>query len=526
MSNRKPLEDFQTSLWRLLSSEKENWVGSKPPSLDRYEKEYRHDLKSPGRKSSLSNLARAISKADLIYVGDDHTLTQSRESFLFLLQRAFRHRKHLTIGLEMVHAEDQETLDRFLQGKLSEPAFLKAIRYWERWGFDWESYRKILLFAKKNQLSVLALNHEGRGSDALRKRDEKAAKKIVDFLGSQAGSTLFVLFGEQHVSESHLPRCVDECLRHEGIELRSVIVHQNSVMEETKHHHAPRVQVLRQGERSFRVLSSSPLAALGSHLEWLETRPNKGNAPNKSDREELRALLLDRIHTVALALSVLLECDDPSLDRFELLLDNETNDALKLAREAGLSNREIAALQWETKHLPVLLVPKTSHLLLNDTSFSGVCEGAGLLLARGEEPLTLEEDALTLFCMQSFRSGLAYFVSKLFDPYRTAKPIQHWLQNGTEQEQEEIRRWRNEFRKFLRQPETLSQFVQALNSLTPTMRYALARSTGEIFGTKLYRFFTKGVLLPEELRSLFRAARGPENGLMSGYLGLLRRETH
>lgn len=521
MAKRKPIEDFQTSLWKLLSSAQEEWVGQSHRALTRYEEEYRKDIEAAQRKSSLAALARTISKAQVTYIGDDHALSQSRESFLFLISRVLKHKKRIGIGLEMVHAEDQKHLDRYLAGEVQENEFLRLVKYWDRWGFDWSSYRKVLQFAKKAKLPVLALNSESKGEDPLHRRDDKAAARISDFLGSHPNIPLFVLFGEHHISDSHLPRRVDERLRRDGAECRSAIVHQFSTAEDLERVNPPRTQVLRMGERTFRLISSSPLAALSSHLEWLEigSRGEKQNV----DHEELRALLLDRIHSVGLALSVLLEQKSEVLDRFEILLESDSRDALRYGKEASLSKEELEVLAWEIERLPVVAIPRTPYLLLNDTSFPAVCEAAGQILARGEDRLPLESDALLFFCARAFRTGLGYFSSKLFDPYRTPKPPHAWIERWSEAERQKLSEWKNLFRQFLRSPQLLPEFDSQLKHLPKSTQNALCRSLGEVFGTKIYRSFTQGNLTAEDLAQLFRAANGPQHGMLSSFLGFLRR---
>lgn len=521
MPRKKPLEEFQSSLWKLLASEEQERLGERPRPLDLYEKEYRKDVEARGRRCSLATLARSIARAEIVLVGDDHAVAESRDSFLFLLERVLRHKPRLAIGLEMVRIDDQKILDAFLAGDMGDAEFLRATRYWERWGFDWESYRKILHFAKENRLPVLALNREYRGEQALHRRDEKAAERIVSFSVKNPSTPCFVLFGEQHVSESHLPRRIEEALRRESAQARVAVVHQNSTLGGSAPTENGRLRVHRLAERTFWIQSASPLAALSSHLAWLDGASNPGK--NGGDREELRALLLDRTHTVALALSVLLEQESAALDRFEILLEEEAKTGLEASRAAGASAESLEHLEWEARTLPIVAFPGTPYLLLRDTSFPGVCEGAGQLLARAEGSAETSPDIVIRFCRSAFRAGLGFFSSKLFDPYRVPRSPFAWIERPNAQGLAAIRGWKECFRDFLLQPQELSSFVDSLRSLPETHRFALARATGEAFGGKLYRSFASGTIQAADLQEIFRTGSGSENRLLSSFLGFLRR---
>jgi hypothetical protein len=58
----------------------------------------------------------------------------------------------------MFRGPQQETLDRWVRGELTELEFLKASKWYETWGYDFGAYRDLLLFAKENRIDMIALN--------------------------------------------------------------------------------------------------------------------------------------------------------------------------------------------------------------------------------------------------------------------------------------------------------------------------------------------------------------------------------
>jgi uncharacterized iron-regulated protein len=100
-----------------------------------------------------------ISGARLICVGETHdNLHAHRVELLILRELHRRHPGKVAVGMEMFREPDQEILDRWTKGELSEIGFLKATKWYENWGSDFGYYRDILNFARENRIDVVALN--------------------------------------------------------------------------------------------------------------------------------------------------------------------------------------------------------------------------------------------------------------------------------------------------------------------------------------------------------------------------------
>jgi hypothetical protein len=60
--------------------------------------------------------------------------------------------------MEIFQKPFQEALNDFIAGTIDEKTFLKKSEYFTRWGFDYNLYREILLFAREYRIPVIALN--------------------------------------------------------------------------------------------------------------------------------------------------------------------------------------------------------------------------------------------------------------------------------------------------------------------------------------------------------------------------------
>jgi uncharacterized iron-regulated protein len=112
-----------------------------------------------GLKVSLDGLMDMISGATLICVGETHDNIYAHRVELVIIRELFhRFPGRIAIGMEMFREPQQEVLDRWTKGELSELEFLKAVKWYGNWGSDFGYYRDILGFAKENGIDVVALN--------------------------------------------------------------------------------------------------------------------------------------------------------------------------------------------------------------------------------------------------------------------------------------------------------------------------------------------------------------------------------
>jgi uncharacterized iron-regulated protein len=123
-----------------------------------------------GLKVSLDGMMDMISGATLVCVGETHDNIHAHRVELTIIRELFRRFPgRIAIGMEMFREPQQEALDRWTKGELSELAFLKAAKWYENWGFDFGYYRGILEFAKENGIDVVALNPSKKIQEEVRR---------------------------------------------------------------------------------------------------------------------------------------------------------------------------------------------------------------------------------------------------------------------------------------------------------------------------------------------------------------------
>jgi uncharacterized iron-regulated protein len=112
-----------------------------------------------GLSVSLEGAMEMISGAALVCVGETHDNIHAHRVELTIIRELFRRFPgRVAIGMEMFRDPQQEVLDRWTSGELTELEFLKAVKWFDNWGFDFGYYRDILAFAKENRIDVIALN--------------------------------------------------------------------------------------------------------------------------------------------------------------------------------------------------------------------------------------------------------------------------------------------------------------------------------------------------------------------------------
>jgi uncharacterized iron-regulated protein len=112
-----------------------------------------------GLRLSFDAAMDMVSGARLVCIGETHDNIHAHRVELLILRDLYRRFPgKVAIGMEMFREPEQEVLDKWTSGGLSEIEFLKAVKWYENWGSDFGYYRDILRFARENRIDVVALN--------------------------------------------------------------------------------------------------------------------------------------------------------------------------------------------------------------------------------------------------------------------------------------------------------------------------------------------------------------------------------
>lgn len=109
-----------------------------------------------GKELNAAQLAKRLQKYDVVFFGEFHDQGEIHAAEAELLQAMHKLQgDKLALSMEMFEADNQEKLDKFLAGDLSEENFLAASRPWPRYKTD---YAPLVNFAKEQKMPVLAAN--------------------------------------------------------------------------------------------------------------------------------------------------------------------------------------------------------------------------------------------------------------------------------------------------------------------------------------------------------------------------------
>src|SRR5512134_3694242 len=108
---------------------------------------------------SEAQMLAVATDARIVYVGETHDNPASHRLELTVLRAmADRYPGGVALGMEMFTPDQQEVLDRWVSGELTEKEFVKQARWQEQWQMDFEYYRPLLDFARERRIPVIGLN--------------------------------------------------------------------------------------------------------------------------------------------------------------------------------------------------------------------------------------------------------------------------------------------------------------------------------------------------------------------------------
>ena len=106
-----------------------------------------------------ADLAARLDGVKLVFVGESHVDMEFHRVQLRVLQELQKRGRHVLVGLEMYPVPEQPSLDRWISDrKMTEDMFLTESRWYRNWGYHWNYYRDIFLFARENGIRMFAVN--------------------------------------------------------------------------------------------------------------------------------------------------------------------------------------------------------------------------------------------------------------------------------------------------------------------------------------------------------------------------------
>jgi uncharacterized iron-regulated protein len=123
-----------------------------------------------GKALTTNEVGAKLDDVKVVFVGESHTDIAFHRAQLQVIQELQRRGRDVLIGLEMYPYTEQASLDIWNQGKQSEKDFVSASKWYKNWGYHWNYYRDIFLFARDKGLKMYAVNTPREVVSAVRKK--------------------------------------------------------------------------------------------------------------------------------------------------------------------------------------------------------------------------------------------------------------------------------------------------------------------------------------------------------------------
>ncbi len=433
MPSREELIRIQKRIVRNLKREINELTGADVPPIRQYLREYENEFKHFREISSKASLVRAARRAQIVYLGDFHTLRISQLAAVRFLTDLLVSNRRVVLALEMLQSCHQPAIATFLRGEISEGKLLREINYAQTWGFDWKHYRDILLFARENNIETVGLNTTPqRVKNRLRARDEHAAQIITSITTESPDSLVYVLYGDLHIARGHLPTTVDRMLTERNESRRKVIIYQNN---ETVYWRLAavgleeKVSVAQIDRESFCIFNTTPLVKFHSVLNWseqLEELPQRLPPGWESEGEELTDYC-DFVSEISQTIADFLGIEEPDIENFTVYTSTDLNFLEALAREHNYDASEVREFEQDLLLSKSCFHPKGNIIYLSSLSVNRAAEESTRFLNsicaqhKGKRKNRLDE-----FYFRVMTEALGFLGSKVFNHKRRAKPTSYY----------------------------------------------------------------------------------------------------
>jgi uncharacterized iron-regulated protein len=170
--------------------------------LRTYLKNFNGSIPSQPRKAiAPAEVQNRLNGADIVLVGDFHTLEKSQDGFLHLLQQV-RSESNAVVALEVF--ERSCTLLSEASSKKTDPKkLIKSLQKNKMWNMSEPGYEKIIEHCQTRDIKIEGISPQTR--DSLKETDLHFANAILELRAKHPHQKIFVLVGESHLAPEHLP---------------------------------------------------------------------------------------------------------------------------------------------------------------------------------------------------------------------------------------------------------------------------------------------------------------------------------
>lgn len=491
---------LQRSLYEHQARQIAQQVQTASPRFRAYQRRYEAATARYRKVLELADVDARVATADLVYVGDYHTLRVAQQAYLALARNALTTGRRLVLALEFVESRHQPTLDAYLAGRLSERTFLNRIGHPYRGPFDiWPGFAPILEFAKKNGVEVIAIDRRAPGPRSLELRDEGAAKPIARAARASDRPLVLVLMGQYHVAPSHLPKQVDALLG--DVKRSSLVVYQNAegvYWSLARRGLVEKTRAVEVSAHELNLVNASPVVCQRSFLDYVEAEAGDEPIDEPGMSLTFRHLARDIARFTGLRLG-------RALDDVLVLGAGDFDVIERIARRGRFSAKELKHLERHVLSLESAWIPRARAVWLSSMSLNHAAEEAAhfvrhACIGDAMERVRPRGDAFWARCLEE---ALGFFGSRLVNPKRRCITLEEWTWH--------FKHDRGELKQAaaftLAIATALKDDVRAAQRMVPTdddLFTGVTHALGYLLGDALAVAFSRKKLTPADVRALFR----------------------
>lgn len=526
VSPRQELLRLQKRLYRRYKSIIEQSVVIQEPGFAAYQRRYRRAVAQYQRVSGDRAMLAAVSKADIVYVGDYHTCAQSQRSFLRMLKAVIRRKRPIVMGLELIHRRHQGMLDDCMQERLSEEEFVHAIGLRQHWVFDlWPNFKPLFDFAKYHHVPMIGIDAAKRGSE-LQERDQATGKLLAKISVQYPDHLLFAFIGDLHIAPQHLPRETTIALHACHVEREHLILYQNSEAIHWKlaakglEHKTSVVQI---DAKSFCRMHTPPLICQQSYLNWLE---HEEGEIDYADAKEQFIHLVDQLG-IFLGLHLGAEKDHVTIYTCG---DLSFLDLLK--RRKAFTPHTLRIIRDHVMNAESYFIPQHRMVYLANLSINHASEEAAhyikYLLCGPEQSRPLVD----AFYANVLHEALGFFGSKVMNPKRKCfhvpdfRRLRRYFLELPFVPDDRAMEWETtqlvlEYKKYEMQGKPLA--FEPIFHQSPELFFAATHAVGYMLGELLFYGVMSRKIGKAAIRELFQDPWKKEGEAITTYMQLLKR---
>lgn len=475
-------------------------LGRESKDLIKYKQEYDAEFSRNWTHVESSDFLKTVSEARLVLMGDFHALAQSQKSQLRILKHLGQLRRKVVLALECFEQKDQALIDGLSLGKISEKDFLRQIKWQERWGFSFESYRELVRYAIKMKWPLIGLNvHKGvRTRAALLQRDRFSADIIARTLIEYPDALVFATYGDLHLAKGHLPHFIEKKI---PIENQVVRIFQNSeqlYFRQIKKDPLFSHDVMKRGKKDFCLLNVPPWVKWHNYLLFIEDtydRDIDGDEIDFTDHVEGLAHLICEdlgIQVQRGGLTVVTVADRFFWNQVQGQYSTKQQKVLEKWIEEGVSF-----------YLPEISVGFLARPSVNHSAHLAMLYVHAQVSGRKKIFLNFEDDFEKLIWLHAF----AYFGSKLVNPKRKTDTLSD-LKALLNSSQEEGAKARDSLRLALGQKMKELMVLSGRSEASASVKaknnwsyWQAAMYLGGIMGERLFEGYKKKLISLETIKS-------------------------